>query len=40
MFYDNPERCKIWKGIDYFKNDMRNLTNFDPITQKFKEFAN
>ena len=23
----------------HFKTDMRNLTNFDPITQKSKKFA-
>ena len=23
MFYGNEERCKIWKGIDYFKTDIR-----------------
>ena len=32
--HDNEEWCKIWRGIDFFKNDMRNLTNFDPSTWK------
>ena len=39
MYYDNEERCKIWKGIDLFKTDMRNLTNFDPSTQRSKKSA-
>ena len=39
MCYDNEERCKISKGIDYFKTDMRNLTNFDPSTRKSQKFA-
>ena len=39
MFYGNEERCKIWKGIDYFKIDMRNLTNFDPSIAKYKKIA-
>ena len=34
MSHDNEEWCKIWRGIDFFKNDMRNLTNFDPSTWK------
>ena len=32
MCFDNEERFKIRKGIDQFKTDMRNLTNFDPST--------
>ena len=39
MCYDNEERCKIRKGIDQFKTDMRNLTNFDPSTRKSQKSA-
>ena len=40
MRYDNEEWCKIWNRIDLpFKIDMRNLTNFDPSTQKSQKFA-
>ena len=31
--------AKFWKGIDQFKTDMRNLTNFDPSTQKSQTSA-
>ena len=34
MCCDNEERPKIWKAIDYFKTDIRNLTNFDRSTKK------
>ena len=35
MYHGNEEWYKIWRGIDcQFKIDMRNLTNFDPDTQK------
>ena len=30
MCYEKVEKCKICKGIDQFKTDIRNLTNFDP----------
>ena len=33
MRYDNEE-CNIWNRID-----MKNLTNFDPSTQKSQKFA-
>ena len=39
MRYDNEERWKIWKGIDWFKTDMRNLANFDPSTWKSQKSA-
>ena len=38
--HDNKEWCKIWRRIDLsFQNSkMRNLTNFDPSTQKSQKF--
>ena len=31
--------AKFWKGIDQFKTDMGNLTNFDQSTQKSQTSA-
>ena len=38
--HDNKEQSKISEGlICHFKTNMRNLTNFDPRTKKFKKLA-
>ena len=34
MFHDTEEEYKIWREID-----IRNLTNFDPSTQKPQKFS-
>ena len=38
MCFDNEERFKIRKGIDQFKTDMKNLTNFDRVLENLKNW--
>ena len=39
MWHDTEERCKIWAMTCPLKNDIRNLTNFDPTLQSLKIYT-
>ena len=39
MWQDTEERCKIWTMSCALKNDIRNLTNFDPTLESLKIYT-